>query len=107
MLLPFQVLDGSEYSAYRFSIIAQTPTATADVLGSNNNLNIYPNPASGLVTVVSKESNATYLLIDVLGRVVKSGNLDQVGSRTIQIEDLSPGIYQLKVGHSISKLEVQ
>jgi len=107
MLLPFQVIDGSEYSPYRFSVIAQTPTGTSQLLGTTSNLNIYPNPASELVTLVSKESRAAYVLTDVLGRAVKSGVLDQVGTKTIQIADLPSGIYQLKVGNSVSKLEVQ
>ncbi|HOY95745.1 MAG TPA: T9SS type A sorting domain-containing protein, partial [Catalimonadaceae bacterium] len=107
MLLPFQVIDGSEYSLYRFSIIAQTPTGTDQVLGSSGKLNLYPNPATESVTVVSKESNAGFVLTDLLGRVVKTGVLDQVGNKTIEISDLSSGIYQLKVGNSISKLEVQ
>jgi hypothetical protein len=107
MLLPFQVIDGSEYSPYRFSIIAQTPTGTEQLLGISSNLNIYPNPASETVTVVSKNNYAAYTLTDVLGRVVKSGFLDQVGSKTIRISDLGSGIYQLKVGNSVSKLEVK
>jgi hypothetical protein len=107
MLLPFQVIDGSEYSPYRFSIIAQTPTGTAEILGMSSNLNIYPNPASETVTVISKDGHGAYVLTDVLGRVVKSGVLDQVGTKTIEIADLASGIYQLKVGNSVSKLEVQ
>lgn len=107
MLLPFQVIGGSEYSAYRFSIIAQTPTGTAQVLKSSSMLNLYPNPANETVTVVSNANNAGYVLTDLLGRVVKTGVLDQVGTKTIVISDLSSGIYQLKVGTSISKLEVQ
>jgi Secretion system C-terminal sorting domain len=107
MLLPFQVIDGSEYSPYRFSIIAQTPTATLQRFDQTGKLNIYPNPATEMVTIVSKENHVPYVLTDVLGQVVGSGILDQTGMKTIKIDNLSSGIYQLKAGNSVSKLEVK
>lgn len=74
---------------------------------SVHHLSIYPNPSAGQFTLSGNtEGSVTITISDALGRVIKTsvtggtGNLREV----INLEGLSPGVYQLSVsdrkGHS-------
>ena len=70
-----------------------------------NSLKLYPNPVISNLNVktVYKLINQHYAIIDGLGRVVLNGKLNEVDS-TINVEQLSKGIYYLKVaGKSTTK----
>ncbi len=61
-------------------------------------LKLYPNPVLNVlnVKVDSNLNNQPYSIVDSLGRVILSGNLEEVET-TINVEQLSNGIYYLKV----------
>jgi surface protein len=61
-------------------------------------IKLYPNPVINIlnVKVDSNLNNQPYTIIDGLGRVILSGNLEEVET-TINVEQLSNGIYYLKV----------
>ncbi len=63
-----------------------------------NNLKLYPNPVVNVLNVKTENNliNQPYTIIDGLGRVVLNGKLNEVDS-TINVEQLSKGIYYLKV----------
>ena len=63
-----------------------------------NSFKIYPNPVSNELNVKTDSSliNQPYTIIDGLGRVVLKGKLNEVES-TINVEQLSKGIYYLKI----------
>ena len=70
-----------------------------------NSIKLYPNPVISVlnVNIGSNLINQTYTIIDGLGRVVLNGKLNDVES-TINVEQLSKGIYYLKVsGNSATK----
>lgn len=59
-------------------------------------IGIYPNPASGALTVASSTREGSYTLFDIRGRKVLQGQLD--GPRTaISVKNLSAGMYVLHV----------
>lgn len=69
-------------------------------ISSNNNINKYniqlsPNPASNLITLMLDDEihNAIAQVCDIKGRVLKNISLKHKASTTINISDLSPGIY--------------
>ena len=71
----------------------------------NYSINIYPNPVVNILNVKTDSNliNQPYSIIDGLGRVVLNGKLNEVES-TINVEQLSKGIYYLKIaGNSASK----
>ena len=71
----------------------------------NNLVSFYPNPVVSVLNVKKDNSliNQPYTIIDGLGRVVLNGKLNDVES-TINVEQLSRGIYYLKVsGYSATK----
>jgi uncharacterized protein (TIGR02145 family) len=70
-----------------------------------NTLKLYPNPVVSILNIKAKYNliNQPYSIIDGLGRVVLNGKLNDVES-TINVEQLSKGIYYLKVsGNSANK----
>ncbi|PLX08698.1 MAG: hypothetical protein C0596_05185 [Marinilabiliales bacterium] len=71
---------------------------------------IYPNPASDYLTLESsnRQDNETLLIYNSSGQLIKSFKLDNDRMR-ISIEDLSSGIYFLRLNNSLTnyKLIVQ
>jgi hypothetical protein len=72
-------------------------------LGINETINdklfsIYPNPALSILNINADYQliNQQYTIIDGLGRVVLNGKLNEVDT-AINVEQLSKGIYYLKV----------
>jgi hypothetical protein len=66
-------------------------------------IRLYPNPALNVlnVNINSNLINQTYTIIDSLGRVVLNGELNDV-ENTINVEQLSNGIYYLKLSDNKS-----
>ena len=70
-----------------------------------NSFKLYPNPVVSILNVktVINYVNQPYSIIDGLGRVVLNGKLNEVET-SINVEQLSKGIYYLKIsGNSASK----
>jgi uncharacterized protein (TIGR02145 family) len=70
-----------------------------------NSLKLYPNPVESVLNIKTENNliNQPYTIIDGLGRIVLNGKLNEVDT-TINVEQLSKGIYYLKVsGNSSSK----
>ena len=70
-----------------------------------NTLKLYPNPVVSVLNVKTDHNfiNQPYTIIDGLGRVVLNGKLNEVDT-AINVEQLSKGIYYLKVdGNSATK----
>jgi surface protein len=63
-----------------------------------SSVSLYPNPTLGLlnIKVDANIANKPYTIADALGRVVLKGNLNEVDT-TINVEQLSKGIYYLNV----------
>jgi hypothetical protein len=66
-------------------------------------LKLYPNPVLSILNVKVDNNfiNQSYNIVDSLGRVVLSGNLNDVETN-INVEQLSKGIYYLKVSDKIA-----
>lgn len=69
------------------------------LLSSNSfaisNFEVYPNPFIDTVTINAKE-NATIIVYNVLGKIIKSQNL-HIGKNTISLGEESEGIYFAKI----------
>ena len=65
-------------------------------------LELYPNPASSILNVVvdSEYLNSAYSIFDNTGRVVFTGKL-QSEVTTIQLSDLTSGVYNISIGDEI------
>jgi transforming growth factor-beta-induced protein len=74
-----------------------TPTVSVDEMESIT-ANVFPNPATEFINVVieSNQNNAFYQVYDMSGSIVKQGLLNTVVN-TIEVNDLSGGLYQIRV----------
>jgi hypothetical protein len=89
-------------NGFRSTLLGQTncslSTSTEDNL-IENQIQIYPNPASGYLQVISKnrssEKPSTLYLFDFMGRMLQSKT--SFGACTFDIAGYSPGVYWLKV----------
>ena len=84
--------------------VKQGVLATLD--GKLKGLSIYPNPAKNEVNVILNKADATkYMIYDLLGRMVSSGNVAADGR--INVERLATGNYvlsiQLKNGEKVTE----
>ncbi|MGO3707887.1 MAG: T9SS type A sorting domain-containing protein [Mesonia hippocampi] len=71
-------------------------TLSNDKLVKENALNIYPNPASEMVTITTSEAGSLEIF-DITGKLVKN-NIDlSNGDNAININTLSKGVYILKI----------
>ena len=72
-------------------------------------INYYPNPTSGFIFVTignSLNNEALYIdILDVTGRALKTLNIEN-SFLSLDLSDLSSGIYFLKVSNNNSKLKI-
>lgn len=78
---------------YSKTLLAQTTLCTA------NTCKVYPNPASTQVQIVLQGSSAnnSFELVDELGRILLTGNLQTNYNNTINISTIPAGLYVLKI----------
>jgi PKD repeat protein len=65
--------------------------------GKAGALAAWPNPTDNLLTVQSSVPSADYTLLNSLGQTLRTGKLVN-GQATLDLQDLSPAIYLLRVG---------
>jgi hypothetical protein len=62
---------------------------------NENNVSIYPNPATNFVTITSKESISLVKIYDFQGRVVQEYDFNGTSEIKLNVSDLSKGIYSV------------
>jgi hypothetical protein len=78
----------------------------ASIYKSENNLNIYPNPASQAIHINFNGTISDRLtIINMLGEVVYSQNY--IANQTIDLTGFAKGIYIVKVGKQTQKLIIE
>jgi len=82
-------------------------SATEEVLQTS--FLIYPNPAVDVVHVtIPSSNNATSIdIIDRLGKVVHSQNINSTRLEVIQVNKLAAGIYTVRCGNTNQKLIIK
>jgi Secretion system C-terminal sorting domain len=71
--------------------------AVEEVSMTKANMQLFPNPANNLLNI-KLPSNETYIaaVYNVSGQIVKSINSSQVGTTSLDISSLAPGVYEVK-----------
>ena len=68
---------------------------------SASGLSVWPIPAHGLLNVhVVADGNFLFAVIDAAGRLVKQGNVRGAGSHALDISELTPGNYTLRLSQN-------
>jgi len=71
-----------------------------DISVHESSINIYPNPADGVLSIDLSEYNGStieLMVFDALGRIVKQSTLNAGNSNTSLIDDLSSGLYYVNL----------
>ena len=71
---------------------SQPTTSVSDL--ANLGVNVYPNPSTGVVNLESI-SRVNYRVIDALGKVITSGDVE--GSKSLNLSSAASGIYTLSI----------
>jgi photosystem II stability/assembly factor-like uncharacterized protein len=82
------------------STVASVNSSTST---SNNQAQIYPNPATETVTITSLEAGGTMHLLDILGREVLQAITPASGSLTLDVSSLPSGLYYISDGIARAK----
>jgi len=72
---------------------------------SNNDLLIFPNPATDLISIqqTNNQANESLIIFDQQGRIVKVVNRSTSNEMTVDISELKSGVYFIQIGNSRSK----
>ena len=83
---------------YGLSVRCLRDSLLSNTLFNTSSLKLYPNPVLSILNVKTDYNliNQPYTIVDGLGRVVLNGKINDVES-TINVEQLSKGIYYLKI----------
>ena len=87
----------------------EAETTSLSQIEKNNEINIYPNPATNQVKVIWNNINVEEIKITSFqGTLVKQLSTSGIqGEENIDITNLSPGIYFVNVGNTVHKLIVK
>ena len=108
--------DGSKAALNYYITVYRGVTGIDNYRLGNNNLQVYPNPTNGLITVVVGADNhptiqngASIQIYDISGRVVQtqliaSQRNANENNITIDISHLQQGMYYLKIGNETVKI---
>lgn len=90
------------------NVTANLLTGVRSLLAENDDIQVSPNPASGIISVKISESlqGQFFSIIDPMGRNLRNGFLKSI-QQEISLEHLSPGIYYLKAGHAVKRFEIK
>lgn len=81
----------AEGTVYRFQYV---PAGIARVEVPSS-MRVYPNPAKDFVTIDGVAPNAQYMIVDLSGRIIASGNLG--GNNMLDITRVPKGMYMIRV----------
>lgn len=111
----FDYQKSIENTYYRLADVSTNKTTTfSQIISSTCSQNdafeakAYPTPAQDYINIKINrlDKNASFSIIDRLGRIIKSGKLDQIQS-TLDIHELSSGFYFLQINSSESNSNIK
>ena len=73
-----------------------------DIMVNNLEAEIYPNPASNLLNVISENANELITISDLSGKIVHSEKASEKQT-SINVSQLSAGMYIVRVGDKVTK----
>ncbi len=92
-----ETLSYGQVEDYTVNIVAATPITTLTGASNSANTNdifelkLYPNPVQDMLTISnSDDTTATFKVINLIGQVVKTGNMNE---KEINVSELVSGVY--------------
>ena len=78
----------------KMGTITSTATGIPDFGNKEDEVLLYPNPASDMITINSNEVSNTYTISDITGKVILKGSMNET-SADINVSQLQNGTYIL------------
>lgn len=85
-----------------FQVIEQASLGIEKI--SSNNLIVYPNPSSGQINILGEVGYA--FILDFRGAIIKEAMIDEK-NYSIDLSQLSPGIYFLRINNQLRKIVLE
>jgi Secretion system C-terminal sorting domain len=79
--------------------IIKIPPVGVQQLAATTVLSVYPNPAHDVIRVGGIQDSGTYKLLDMVGRVLQAGTVDNVNN-VVDIKNVAKGVYILEMSNS-------
>ncbi|MBO4738459.1 MAG: leucine-rich repeat domain-containing protein, partial [Bacteroidales bacterium] len=84
----------------------KSTTGIQDGMAANNAVRIYPNPAKNQITISGLEQPTAIQIVNAMGQTIKRfNNISE--SIVINIQDLSKGMYFVRIGNNVRKFVVE
>ena len=107
-------VDDATYSETNWTNIDATSSFSEDCsttniryLDLNNHIDIYPNPAKDYIHVIinkSQTKNQTVIISDITGKISQVTDIRQNTNFTIDVSNLTSGVYFIKIGAEVKKI---
>lgn len=95
--------DSANTGSCTFQVAVEAPLGTDD-FSLESGISLFPNPASNEITVSSKNADITSLqIVDMLGKTVLRSEGLRIQNTTVNIAQLTSGIYFVVVNNQVSK----
>lgn len=85
--------EGGEFNSFTLEVKDTNPLSTDNYTNLENEINIYPNPVSKYITIISKNTIQQLELLDALGKKVAEINPNK---ETFNVSNFSKGLYFIK-----------
>ena len=72
-------------------------------IDNKSEFKIYPNPVENYIQIINQSENRNFIISDLKGGVIFESSLIN-GENIFDISELSPAIYNLKIGQMIFKI---
>ncbi|MCW3786697.1 T9SS type A sorting domain-containing protein [Plebeiibacterium sediminum] len=96
--LNWETSNSTPFSQYPFPSEFHVDLSTNAEGMKENNVELFPNPASSFLNIVNNNSYASYIqIIDSKGLLVKDLTLNSVQTKSVHVDDLKPGMYIVKI----------
>ncbi len=82
-----------------FSVRCLRDSSLSNTTFDTSSLKLYPNPVLSILNIDNNLTNQPYKIVDTLGKVILKGKLNE-GDNSINVEQLSKGIYYIKLANN-------
>ena len=105
--IPLSAHKSNDFGSGRIDALAAVNAVGGDGIAEidGDDIIVYPNPANDIITICTDTSRGSYIIINLLGDIVLSG---QIVSETHQIDisNLKNGVYLVKIAENTIKFVV-
>jgi subtilisin-like proprotein convertase family protein len=95
--------DGGTLTSWGLEICLNSTITSVKETNLENIVSVYPNPVNNQLTVsgLTNDIVATLTITDITGKTVRNPTISSVNQQTIDVSNLSTGVYFLKISSAL------